>query len=68
MQREQSESQFAEALRSAFPQLQGREFVLCRVDAQRQVSCLSLESKTPAAITASGQLGRSALYIQEKVI
>ncbi|XP_059355643.1 uncharacterized protein LOC132155800 isoform X2 [Carassius carassius] len=66
VQREQSETQFAEILRSTFPQLQGREFELCRVDAQRQVSRLSLESKTPAAIIASGQLGRSALYVQEK--
>uniref|UniRef100_A0A9J7ZWW0 HECT domain-containing protein n=1 Tax=Cyprinus carpio carpio TaxID=630221 RepID=A0A9J7ZWW0_CYPCA len=66
VQREQSETQFAEILRSTFPQLQGREFELCRVDAQRQVSRLSLESKTPAAIIGSGQLGRSALYVQEK--
>ncbi len=43
-------------------------FHSCRVDAQRQVSRLSLESKTPAAIIAIGQLGRSALYVLEKVM
>lgn len=67
VQKEQSESQFAETLRSTFPQLQGREFELCRADAQRLVSPLCLQVKTPAAIIDSGQLGRSALYIKEKV-
>ncbi|KAA0720538.1 hypothetical protein E1301_Tti020677 [Triplophysa tibetana] len=66
VQREQSESQFAETLRSTFPQLQGGEIELCRVDAQRLVSPLCLEVKTPAAIIDSRQLGRSALYIKEK--
>ncbi|KAA0721357.1 hypothetical protein E1301_Tti023878 [Triplophysa tibetana] len=53
VQREQSESPFAETLRSTFPQLQGGEYELCRVVAQRLVSPLCLDVKTLPPVASS---------------
>ncbi|XP_048098571.1 uncharacterized protein LOC125294181 isoform X2 [Alosa alosa] len=56
--------QFEEVLRKEFPFLGSSPFELCRLGKNRLLHPLSCPIKTPSAIRASGELGRSALYIR----
>ncbi|XP_048098575.1 uncharacterized protein LOC125294181 isoform X6 [Alosa alosa] len=55
---------FEEVLRKEFPFLGSSPFELCRLGKNRLLHPLSCPIKTPSAIRASGELGRSALYIR----
>ena len=54
-----------EALKNEFPRMPAH-VELCKVDRHRQVKLLELQSMCPKDIKEVG-LGRSALYIREKV-
>ncbi|XP_067314252.1 uncharacterized protein [Pseudorasbora parva] len=56
--------QFEEFLQEEFPLLRGNSFELCRMDKTRRLHVLTCPIKTPSAIRALGELGRSALYIR----
>ncbi len=64
--RDLGEEQFKQALRVHFPDLP-EDFELCKVNSQRQIIPLQLESFTPDQIHSDNALGRSALYTHLKV-
>lgn len=66
VRRDLGEEQFKQALRVHFPDLP-EDFELCKVNSQRQIIPLQLESFTPDQIHSNNALGRSALYIRLKV-
>ncbi|XP_066515047.1 uncharacterized protein [Hoplias malabaricus] len=59
------EREFFQTLRENFPDLPG-EFELCRVNGQRMIIPLNLQSLCPREIQSNNALGRSALYIRPK--
>lgn len=66
MRRDLDEEEFKQALRDNFPDLP-EDFELCKVNGQRQIMPLQLDSLSPDQIYSSNALGRSALYIRVKV-
>ncbi|XP_073719385.1 G2/M phase-specific E3 ubiquitin-protein ligase-like [Misgurnus anguillicaudatus] len=53
-------------LREQFPLLGEAPYDLCRMDKHRRLHVLNYSIKTPNAIKAMGELGRSSLYIRPK--
>lgn len=60
------EAELKTLLWQTFPRLDNKDFHLCRVDRFRHVCPLSSSRFTPMSLRR--ELGRSALYIQPKVI